>query len=383
MANSHKAKIIVATNSAWYAYNFRLNLARDLRLGGYEVLFVAPYDKKYTKLLEQEFRSLCVCIDPKGLNPLGDLKTLWEFYQIYKQERPSVVLNYTIKPNIYSSLACTLLGISAISNITGLGTVFVKQSFLTLLVKFLYKISLSKNHKIFFQNRDDRDLFLESDIVDSTKIDVLPGSGVDLVRFAPRPKPQNAKFVFLFIARLIRDKGVAELVEASVMLSKKYTNFEVHLLGELGAKNKTAITKDELKSWLENDFIKYLGKSDKVEDEIAKAECIVLPSYYREGTPRSLLEAASMAKPIITTDAIGCRDVVDDGVSGFLCKMRDSRDLADKMEQMLLLEKSDLVAMGQAGRAKMGREYDEKIVIKKYLSAIGECLGYNAEILKV
>lgn len=194
---------------------------------------------------------------------------------------------------------------------------------------------MNKNKSIFFQNDDDKKLFLKyNSISQQNNIDVLPGSGVDLDKFKPSPKVDNDKFIFLFIGRLIRDKGISELIEASIMLGAKYDNFKIWLLGELGVQNNTAISQDELNEWLKNDFIEYLGTTDNVADIIAKSDCVVLPSY-REGTPRSLLEAAAMAKPIITTNTVGCRDVVSDGINGLLCEVRNAKDLADKMEKML------------------------------------------------
>ncbi|WP_258058383.1 glycosyltransferase [Campylobacter hyointestinalis] len=157
---------------------------------------------------------------------------------------------------------------------------------------------------------------------------------MDLDKFKPSPKVDNDKFIFLFIGRLIRDKGISELIEASIMLGAKYDNFKIWLLGELGVQNNTAISQDELNGWLKNDFIEYLGTTDNVADIIAKSDCVVLPSY-REGTPRSLLEAAAMAKPIITTNTVGCRDVVSDGINGLLCEVANAKDLAGKMEKML------------------------------------------------
>ncbi|MFW5613626.1 MAG: glycosyltransferase family 4 protein, partial [Campylobacter hyointestinalis] len=263
------------------------------------------------------------------------LKTIFELYKLYKQLKPDIVLNFTIKPNIYSSLICRYLKIPCISNITGLGTIFIKQNFITKIAKFLYKIALNKNKSIFFQNDDDKKLFLKYNLISQkNNIDVLPGSGVDLDKFKPSPKVDNDKFIFLFIGRLIRDKGISELIEASIMLGAKYDNFKIWLLGELGVQNNTAISQDELNGWLKNDFIEYLGTTDNVADIIAKSDCVVLPSY-REGTPRSLLEAAAMAKPIITTNTVGCRDVVSDGINGLLCEVANAKDLAGKMEKML------------------------------------------------
>ncbi|WP_249291442.1 glycosyltransferase [Campylobacter curvus] len=206
-------------------------------------------------------------------------------------------------------------------------------------------------------------------MIDETKSDLLPGSGVDTDKFSPVKNSKNTKFIFLFIARLIKDKGICELIEAVQILSKNRDDFSLYLLGETGVKNKTAISKDELEIWLKNDFINYLGKSDDVRDTICGSDCVVLPSY-REGTPRSLLEAASMAKPIVTTNVTGCKEVVDDGINGLLCEVKNAKDLAQKMEKMLNLSDEERRRMGTSGREKMIKRFDEKIVISKYLEII-------------
>lgn len=311
----------------------------------------------------------------KGTNPIQDIKTTMGFYRLYKQINPDIVLHWTIKPNIYGTIACGLLDIKTINNIAGLGTLFIKQNFVTEIAKWLYKYSQSKADKIFFQNRDDFDMFIDENLVDKSRCAILPGSGVDTGRFLPMryEKPADV-FVFLLVARMLWDKGIGEYVEASRIIQNKYKNVEFQMLGFLDVDNHSAVSKEQMKKWVDAGHVNYLGVSDDVKTEIAKAECVVLPSFYREGTPRVLLESASMAKPIITTDSVGCRDVVDDGVNGYLCEVRNSQDLADKMEMMLKLSSDDRKAMGKAGRDKMILQFDEKIVIDKYLKSIKDII---------
>lgn len=367
--------ILIVTNNAWYAYNFRFNLARFLKEKGFRVAFVMPYDNKYTTLIEEEFPCYDLRIDAKGINPINDFKSLMNLYKLYKSLKPEIVLNFTIKPNIYSSIICGILGIKCISNITGLGTIFIKETIVTKIAKVFYRYSLMYNQKVFFQNKDDLELFIANNLINKEISYVLPGSGVDLKRFVPiKPKKRNNKFVFLLIARLLRDKGVIELIEATKILKLKYKDFEVHLLGAIGVANNTAITKEELEEWVETGLVKYLGQTDNVQEVIAQVDCVVLPSY-REGTPRSLLEACAMEKPIIATNVVGCKDVVDDGENGFLCMVKDSRDLANKMEMMLKLTEDERANMGQLGRKKIIREFDENIVLEIYLETIQKVLG--------
>lgn len=366
--------IFIVVNNSWYAYNFRLNLARSLKKEGYEVCFVAPYDKKYSELLKEEFKFYDIYVDSKGINPLLDLKTIYLFYKLFITHKPEIVLNFTIKPNIYSSIIARLLGIKAISNITGLGTVFIKQTIVTKIVKLLYKFALKNNYVTFFQNKDDKKLFLQNKLVLNKNIDVLPGSGVDLKKFKPIKKSkENKKFKFLLIARLLRDKGIIEYIDAIKVIKSKYKNVEFHLLGAVGVSNNTAITHEELDFWVKNDLVVYLGMTDNVQEVISQADCVVLPSY-REGVPRSLLEASAMEKPIIATNVVGCKEVVKHGVNGFLCEVKNPYDLAKYMEIMINTSSERRLEMGKAGRVKMLNEFDEEIVISKYLQYINEAL---------
>ena len=367
-------KIVICSNTAWSIYNFRLNLIRSLKNEDYEVVIIAPYDE-YAEKLKSEFEYYDVFMNNKGTNPVEDIKTLWNYYNLYKKIKPSIVLNFTIKPNIYGTLACGFLNIKTINNIAGLGTLFINQNLITKLVKFLYKISQRKATKIFFQNKDDYHLFLNEKLVDKNKCDILPGSGVDTEKFKPIgiEKKDNI-FRFLLIARMLWDKGVGEYIEAARIIKQKYKNVEFQLLGPIGVDNPQAISKEQIDKWVSEGIVNYLGVSDNVKEYIAKADCIVLPSFYREGVPRTLLEAASMQKPIITTNSVGCKEVVDDGINGYLCEVRNTKDLANKMEKMLNLSEEDRIKMGKAGRKKIIEKFDEKIVIDKYLKTIREIL---------
>ncbi len=363
-------KVLICSNTSWSIYNFRFNLAKSLRKNGYKVILVAPYDE-YSERLKQEFEYYNICIDNKGTNPIEDIKTIIRFYILYKNIKPDIVLNFTIKPNIYGTIVCSLLKIKTANNITGLGTLFMKQNFITIIAKYLYKYSQSKADKVFFQNKDDFELFIGEKLVKRNKSDILPGSGVDINKFKPEIyKKEDNIFKFLLISRMLWDKGIGEYVEAGKIIMKKYKNIEFQLLGFLDVDNRSAIRREQMQKWIDRGYVKYLGISDNVKEEIKKADCIVLPSFYGEGTPRILLEAASMAKPIITTNSVGCKDVVDDKVNGYLCNIKDSDDLAKKMKMMLKMSKKEQDIMGQKGREKIIREFDEKIVINKYLDSI-------------
>ena len=374
-------KIALSANTSWGVYNFRYGLIKELINKNYNVLVVAPYDKYTEKLKDIGCKTIDIYINSKSTNPIDDLKTFYQYLKIYKKEKPDIVLNFTIKPVIYSSLTCSILGIKTINTITGLGTGFIKNNLITKIIKFLYKISQKKVDRIFFQNKDDLELFINENLIDKEKTDVIPGSGINTEKFKPiKAKKEDNIFRFLLIARMLWDKGVGEYVEACKILKKKYKNVECLLLGATHVDNPSAIPIEKIKEWEKEGIIKYLGTTDDVRMEISKADCIVLPSY-REGTSRVLLESASMEKPIIATDVPGCNNIVKDGWNGFLCKVKDAKDLADKMEKMVNLTKEERIKMGKRGREKIIKEFDEKIVIEKYIEVIDKILQ-NGEIKK-
>ena len=364
-------KILISINTSWNIINFRLGLLQVLQKEGYQIIVLAPKDSYSELFQDYDFEYHDIEMNNKGTNPIEDLKLTISYYKILKKIKPDLMLNYTIKPNIYGTIAANLLKIPTINNIAGLGTLFVNENFITKIAKYLYKYSQDKASKVFFQNNEDFELFTSSGLVDINKSDVLPGSGVNTEIFKPIEKTKNLeKIVFLLISRMLWDKGVGEYVEAARILTKKYPNVEFQLLGFLDVVNNSAISKEQMDTWVNEGIINYLGTSDNVKNEISNADCMVLPSFYREGTPRTLLESASMAKPIVTTDNIGCKDVVNDGESGYLCKIKDAIDLASKLELIINMSEEERKAMGQKGREKIKKEFDEKIVIDKYLDAV-------------
>ena len=368
-------KVAIALNTAWNLVNFRSGLIKALVSRGYEVVAVAPEDGYASQLQTLGCRYLPLPMDNKGTHPGRDLLLLVRFFTLMRAEKPDVFLGYTVKPNVYGSLAAHALRIPVINNVAGLGTVFIKGGWLNQLVRGLYRIALSRSAKVFFQNDDDRRLFVSGGLVSETVTDRLPGSGVDLVKFRPSPLPARHVVRFLLIARMLWDKGVGEFVEAARLLKQRGIDADCCLLGFLDVQNPAAISRKQIDDWVAEGVVRYLGVSDNVQNEIAQADCIVLPSFYREGTPRTLLEAAAMARPIVTTDSVGCRDVVDNGVNGFLCKPKDASDLADKMRRIVSMSPAEREFMGLRGREKVESEFDEQIVINKYLSAIEAVLN--------
>ena len=365
-----KKKIAIISNVSWNLYNFRLSLMKAMQNAGYEVIAIAPYDEYSQRIIDAGFEFHPVKLNSQGINPFEDMRTTMNFYKLFKEISPDFICQYTIKPNIYGSLVAQMLNIKMINNIAGLGTLFIKQGPITSIAKLLYKASQSKADRVFFQNRDDFELFTNAGLVNKVRCDILPGSGVDMERFKPQEKAESDVIRFLHISRMIWEKGIGEYVEAARMIKKKHSNVEFCLLGFLDVENPGAISRTQMDEWVEEGIVNYLGVSDDVDEVISTADCVVLPSYYREGTPKTLLESASSAKPIITTDNVGCRDVVDHGINGYLCEPRSAEDLAEKIEMFLLLSREERVEMGLRSREKVKNEFDEKIVIGKYLEVL-------------
>ena len=370
-----KKRIVITLNTSWNIFNFRLNLARTLKETGYKVIFVAPYDR-YSNLLQEEFEYHSIYMNNKGTNPIEDIRLIFDFYRLYKKLSPDVILQYTIKPNIYGSFAAGLLGIPVISNISGLGTVFLNDSFSSKVARFLYRVALKVPKKVFFQNSHDRDLFIDAHLVKSAKTALLPGSGIDTKKFMPclEKKVPCERVTFLFVARLVKDKGLVEYVEAARKLcAQKKKQVAFYILGPYYEGNPTAIGKEQMQAWEDEGIVTYLGVSDDVQSVMHQYDCVVLPSY-REGLSRVLLEAASLQKPIVTTNVPGCKEVVEDGVNGYLCELKNADSLAEQMEKIVALSHEERFCMGERGREKVLQEFDESIVIEHYAKAIVEVL---------
>jgi glycosyltransferase involved in cell wall biosynthesis len=307
-------------------------------------------------------------IDRSGANPLADLRLIARYRGLLKRLRPAAYLGYTIKPNVYGSFAAASLGIPALPNVSGLGTAFIGGGPLQQIVVRLYRIGFARASVVFFQNDEDRQLFVDRRIVRPEQARVLPGSGVDLERFTPSPAADGAP-VFLLVGRLLRDKGVNEFVEAARLVRAKIPQARFQLLGPIDEGNRTAISRTQLDSWVAEGVVEYLGTTDDVRPFIAGSSAVVLPSY-REGLPRSLLEAAAMARPLIATNAPGCRDVVEDGANGYFCAVRDSASLADAMLRFADLSLERRLAMGESARRKVQERFNEERVVDTYLEVL-------------
>ena len=366
-------RVALVINTSWNIWNFRASLVRALQAAGHEVLAIAPPDD-YSARLETELgcRFVPILMENKGTNPAKDAVLTRRFYQIYKRERPDVVLHYTIKPNIYGSIAAKLVGIPSINNVSGLGTVFLVQNLVSKVALGLYRFAFRFPHKVFFQNSDDRQLFLDNGLVRREITGLLPGSGVDTRRFRPAGQfTRQTPFVFLMVARVLYEKGVVEYFEAAKIIRSVLPGTRIQLLGGLDEAGGVGVPRATFEEWLKSGDIEYLGRSDDVAAHLHRADCVVLPSY-REGTPKTLLEAAAVGKPLVTTDVPGCRETVRDGRNGYLCQVRSAEDLAAKMLKVLQLSDAELQRMGQASRHLAETKFDERLVLEQYLAAVAE-----------
>lgn len=368
--------VLMSVNSAWNIANFRLPLLRALDDRGHRLTALAPTDGAVSVIARAGARHLHLAMDNRGLNPIRDSALALRLHGHFRRQAPDVILSWTIKNNIFGALAAKRRGIPFIPNVSGLGTAFLSGSVVQTVAEGLYRHAFRGLDTVFFQNDEDRALFIDRRMTTERQSGLLPGSGIDLDHFAPAALP-NGPPVFLLIARLLRDKGVDEFVQAARKIRMTQPLARFQLLGAAGSDNRTAIDRATVEAWVAEGAVEWLGTTDDVRPMIAAATCVVLPSY-REGAPRALIEGAAMARPLIATDVPGCRQVVTHGVNGFLCKVQDAGDLAVAMARLMALPRAAQVAMGQAGRVRMEREYDQALVVNAYLAAIDRVTGGRA-----
>lgn len=368
-------KIVIFASSAESLINFRYHLIKKFLDSNHVVVACAPVIKKNEKALnmlhELGVKFISLNLKNTSLNCFNDFFVFKEFFKIIKNEKPNIVFGYTIKPVIYGSISARFCKVDSIfSIITGLGYIFIGETLKLKVLRFfierLYKIALKFNAKVFFQNPDDLDLFVSNKIVDKAKTVLINGSGVDLVHFVPLPLPDQIRF--LFIGRLLRDKGIYEYVNAAKDLMRRYTDVEFLLVGDLDT-NPTSITREELQKLIDEKVVKYLGHLDDVRVALAQASVFVLPSY-REGTPRAVLEAMAVGRPIITTETPGCRETVEGVCNGFLVPVKNVDKLVKAMEKFIL--NPQLISkMGEESRRFVVKKYDVNNINQVILTSIG------------
>ena len=369
-------KIAFVGNYLWDMYNFRGDVIKEIEKMGYDVTIIAPKDKESLNFMNEnlKIKNKLIDLNRKSLNPLIELKALFQLYKIYKEEKYDLIFHYTIKPNIYGNIVASLQNMKSVSIVPGTGYSFSKKGIMFSFVKKLYAYSFKKSEEVWFLNEEDRIMFVSEKIIPIEKTKVLPSEGINLMKFKKQEeqKIESEKIIFLMIARILWDKGFKEYVEAAELLKEKYKNIEFQLLGMIDEGNPNGVPKETVYKYHNSKIINYLGTSRNVSTIIQKSDCVVLPSFYKEGIPRTLMEGAALEKPLITTNNVGCKEVVDDEKNGFICNINDSKDLAEKMEKLILMSEEERSLMGKNGRKKMEREFDYKLVLNYYKNKILE-----------
>ena len=365
MKDSKKKSIVICSNYAWTIYNFRLPLIRSLKAEGYEIIILTQFDGYEKYLFNEADKVLDLFISRKGINPFIDIISIFNILFRLFLIRPDFLLNFSIKPVIYGSIAAKIMRVPSASMITGLGTGFLLNNWITGIIKVLYRISIKHSHAVIFQNQDDLQIFKDNNLVNPNNCYISPGSGIDLESFKYEVFPHNKPEKLILIARMLKDKGIIEYIEAAEVVNKSHPDVIFQLLGPLGVENRSAISKKEMDYLTGSEYIEYLGETDNVKDFIKNSDCVILPSY-REGTSRVLLEAAATGRPLIASNVTGCKEIIDHGVNGYLCKSKDSIDLAEKIMKFLNLSNEQKKEMGLNGRKKVKEEFDQEIVFKLY-----------------
>ena len=378
-----RTHVVVTANACFNLVNFRRGLMSALRDAGYRVSVLAPHDDYSGQLEGQGYSVTHLPMDRRGMAPHREAGTLAASFRSVARLRPDAILSYTIKNNLYVGLAARRHGVPFLPNVTGLGTVFSDRSAMAQPVRRLYRAAFAKAPVVFFQNDEDCAQLVRHRVIPEARARILPGSGVDLGHFSMSPLPgRPGAPVFLLVARLLWEKGLGEFVEAARRVRRRHPGATFRLVGGLETRSKAAVPLETVQAWVAEGVVEWAGAVPDIRRELAAADCVVLPSYYREGTPRSLLEAAATGRPVVTTTMPGCRDVVRDGLTGLLVPPRDADALAEAIERIAAMPHDKRVDMGAAGRAHVTDRFDERIVHRAYLEAL-ERSGVPARVTRI
>lgn len=354
---------ILSNDHAW-TYNLRREVIQALLDMGHRIVLILSYGEKIELLKEMGCEFIDIPFERHGTNFIKEFQLITTYNKILKKLKPDIVLSYTIKPNIYGGMVCAKLKIPFFPNITGLGTAVENEGILQPVFIKLYKWGLKKARHIFFQNKENLEFMKKHKILNS-EYTVLPGSGVNLSRFTLLPYPNEEKTGFVFISRIMKEKGIDQYLDAAKFIKEKYKNTEFHICGFCEAEYK-----GKLQEFIDNGTVIYHGMVSDVREVLADVHCTVHPTYYPEGLSNVLLESAASGRALITTDRAGCREVIDDGINGFICKQKDSENLIMQIEKFLSLSYEDKKKMGLMGRQKVEKEFDRQIVVNKYLEQV-------------
>lgn len=357
-------KILFLVNHEVVIYNFRREMVERFLDEGHQVVISSPRGERIDDLVTMGCQFRSIEISRHGINPIQEWKLFREYVKLIKNEKPDIVLTFTIKPNLYGGMACAFLGVPYVVNITGLGMAVENDGLLQRISVMLYRLALAKVQKVFFQNTENQQFFVRKKLAIG-KHDLLPGSGVNLQHFAVMEYPKEETINFVFVSRIMKEKGTDHYLEAAESIRKKYPNTQFHVCGFCEQDYEQRLQKLH-----EQGIIVYHGMVRDVRTVMRNAHCTIHPTYYPEGMSNILLESAACGRPLITTDRAGCREVIDDGVNGFVVNAQDTQDLIDKIEKFLLLSWEEKKAMGLASRAKVEKGFNRQIVVEKYMDEI-------------
>ena len=358
-------RILILANNDLGLYNFRKELIEKLLELNYEVYISLPNGNKVEEMIQMGCKFIETDVDRRGTNPIKDLKLIFKYNRIVKDTKPDIILTYTIKPNIYGGISARIKKTPYIANITGLGTALENGGILQKILIYLYKVAL-KSVKCCFAQNEENLKFLENHKIAKGKLSLIPGSGVNLEKFRVLNYPdENEPIEFLFISRIMKEKGIDQYIETAEYIRTKYPNTKFHILGFCEQEYET-----KLKELQDRDIIIYHGRQDDIIPYLEKASCTIHPTYYPEGMSNVLLESCASGRPIITTNRAGCREIVDDGINGYIVEEKNTKDLIEKVEKFLQLTNEERKQMGFAGRKKVEKEFDRKIVVEEYLKEI-------------
>ena len=357
-------RILMLGNDAGGTYKFRFELLEELIKRGHEIFLSVPTDNYVERIEAIGCKVIVTEMDRRGMNPVAEQK-LYRFYcKLIKQIRPDKVLSYTVKPNIYGGIVAKKYGIPQIANITGLGTALENEGKTQKVLIRLYRRAFENVQIVFFQNEENR-AFFEKNGINLSRSDIIPGSGVNINRFRVFEYPDDTVVKFLFLSRIMKEKGIDYYLTTANKIRNKYPNTEFHICGYCEEDYQ-----DRIQKAVSDGIALFHGVIDNVNDFLKEMHCIIHPTYYPEGLSNVLLESCACGRPIITTDRSGCREVVDDGVNGYMIRQQNQLDLDNAVEKFLALSYSEKKAMGLAGRAKVEREFDRQIVVDKYMEEI-------------
>ena len=367
-------KVLILANNDVGLYKFRKELISELLYpGSYlkdriaepcEVFISLPNGGFVPELVEMGCVFIDTPIERHGTNPIAELKLKNRYKQIIREVRPDIVFSYTIKPNIYGGMACKALKIPCVMNITGLGTAVENGGIMQKVMLLLYRLALPGAKKVFFQNTENEQFFTTHKLAPG-KHDMLPGSGVNVDQYSVLDYPSEDTVEFVFISRIMKEKGIDQYLEAAKAIREKYPHTRFHICGACEPEYN-----GELQKLIDDNTVIYHGLVKDIAAIHKMTHCTVHPTYYPEGMSNVLLEACASGRPIITTDRAGCREIIDDNISGFVIRQKDSNDLIDKLERFINLSYEQKKAMGLAARAKVEKEFDRKIVVEKYMNEL-------------